>query len=180
GISRAAVLPTGGQHEAPSSREAPRFRKRAHGFRRLGARRHVLARGLQPGAHALCRRRLTRLPSADNCHLPGRGEQEDRRMKFIQEFGYTVKVGQEEAHQKWAVENDERLRKAAPPGSKYIGTFIAVYSTEKHAGGYRVLLELDSYGALDTGAATTKDPNSEWSKLVVESSKFTDTDWNMP
>ena len=101
-------------------------------------------------------------------------------MKFIQEFGYTVKVGQEEAHQKWVLENDERLRKAAPPGSKYIGTFIAVYSSEKHAGGYRVLLELDSYGALDVGAATTKDPNSEWSKLVVESSKLTDTDWNMP
>ena len=74
-------------------------------------------------------------------------------MKFIQEFGYTVKVGQEQAHQKWVTENDERLRKGAPPGWKYIGTFTAVYSTEKHAGGYRLLMELDSYGALDAGAA---------------------------
>ena len=101
-------------------------------------------------------------------------------MKFIQEFGYTVKVGQEQAHQKWVTENDERLRKGAPPGWKYIGTFTAVYSTEKHAGGYRLLMELDSYGALDAGAATMKDSNSEWNKLVLESSKFTDADWNMP
>ena len=101
-------------------------------------------------------------------------------MKFIQEFGYTVKIGQEQAHQKWVTENDERLRKAAPPGSKYLGTFIAVLSSEKQAGGYRFLMELDSYAALDAGAAAMKDPNSEWTKLLFESSKFLDTDWNMP
>jgi hypothetical protein len=101
-------------------------------------------------------------------------------MRFIQEFGYTVKVGEEQAHQKWLTDNDDRLRKAAPPGSKYIGTFIAVFSTEKHAGGYRVLMELESYGAMDTAAATMKDPKSEWNKLILESSRFTDTDWNVP
>jgi hypothetical protein len=26
-------------------------------------------------------------------------------MRFIQEFGFTVKVGQDEAHQKWMLEN---------------------------------------------------------------------------
>lgn len=101
-------------------------------------------------------------------------------MRFIQQFGYTVKVGQEEAHQKWVIEHDEALRKAAPPGSKYIGTFVAVYSSEKHAGGYRVLVELDSYGAMDAGAAAFKDPKSEWNKLLLESSKFVETDWNLP
>jgi hypothetical protein len=106
--------------------------------------------------------------------------QEGRRVRFIQEFGYTVKIGQEEAHQKWVIENDERLRKAAPPGTKYIGTFVAVFSTDKQAGGYRFLMELDSYGALDAGAAAAKDPNSEWTRLGLESSQFTDTDWNKP
>jgi hypothetical protein len=101
-------------------------------------------------------------------------------VKFIQEFGYTVKIGQEEAHQKWVIENDERLRKAAPPGTKYIGTFVAVFSTDKQAGGYRYLVELDSYGALDAGAATAKDPNSDWFRLGLEVSAFIDTDWNMP
>lgn len=101
-------------------------------------------------------------------------------MKFIQEFGYSVKVGQEEAHQTWVIENDERLRKAAPPGSKYIGTFITVFSSEKRAGGYRVLMELDSYGAMDANAAASKDPKSKWNKLLIESSKFIDTDWNLP
>jgi hypothetical protein len=111
---------------------------------------------------------------------PRQGEQEDAAMKFIQEFGYTVKDGQEEAHQKWVIDNDERLRKAAPTGSKYIGTFIAVFSSEKRAGQYRVLLELDSYGAMDAGAATMKDAKSDWNKLVSEQSRFADTDWNLP
>jgi hypothetical protein len=101
-------------------------------------------------------------------------------MRFIQSFGYTVKVGQDGAHQKWVVENDERLKAAAPKGSKYIGTFAVVFSSEKQAGSYRFLMELDSYGAMDTGAATMKDPKSEWAKLLLESSKFSDLDLNAP
>jgi hypothetical protein len=101
-------------------------------------------------------------------------------MRFIQEFGYTVKVGQDEAHQKWTIANDERLRAAAPAGSKYIGTFAVVIGSEKQAGSYRFLMELDSYGAMDTSAAATKDPKSEWAKLLVESSRFVDLDLNAP
>ncbi len=101
-------------------------------------------------------------------------------MKFIQMSGYTVKGGQEEAHQKWLIENEERIRKAAPPGWKYIGTFAAVLSSEKGAGAYRVLWELDSYGAMDVSAATAKDPDSDWLKLGLEQSKFVDPDWNLP
>ena len=65
-------------------------------------------------------------------------------------------------------------------GREYVGTFVAVYSSEKHAGGYRVLMEMDSYGAMDAGAATMKDPNSDWNKLLVEQSRFVDTDWTVP
>jgi hypothetical protein len=101
-------------------------------------------------------------------------------MKFIQMGGYTVKVGQEEAHQKWLIENEERIRKAAPPGCKYIGTFVEIFSSEKAAGAYRVVFELDSYGAMDTVAATAKDPSSDWHKINMEVSKFFDFDWNLP
>ncbi len=101
-------------------------------------------------------------------------------MRFIQSFGYTVKVGQDGAHQKWVIDNDARLKAAAPKGSKYLGTFAVVFSSEKQAGSYRFLMELDSYGAMDVGAAAMKDPKSEWAKLLLESSKFTDLDLNAP
>lgn len=101
-------------------------------------------------------------------------------MRFIQEFGYTVRVGQDEAHQAWLTANDAALRAAAPPGSRYIGTFTVVYSSEKQAGAYKVLMELDAYGAMDTSAAAMKDPTNEWSRLVRESTAFMDTDLGAP
>src|SRR5688572_3039010 len=65
-----------------------------------------------------------------------------RAMRFIQEFGYTVKVGQEEAHQKWLMENEATLATSMPPGSKYLGTFATVYSSEKRSGWYKTYFEL--------------------------------------
>jgi hypothetical protein len=101
-------------------------------------------------------------------------------MRFIQEFGYTVKVGKDEAHQQWLIDNDERLRKAMPPGSKYIGTFSVVYSSEKQAGSYISLFELDSYAAMDVSSAANKDPDSEFGKLLRDVSQFFDFDLNAP
>jgi hypothetical protein len=101
-------------------------------------------------------------------------------MRFIQEFGYSVKVGQEEAHQKWLIANEEKLAAAHPKGAKYIGTFAMVFSSEKQAGFYKTFVELDSYGAMDTLAAAAKDAKSEFGKLLRESSKFSDYEWNAP
>ncbi|MEO5884770.1 MAG: hypothetical protein ABIQ58_04560 [Candidatus Limnocylindrales bacterium] len=101
-------------------------------------------------------------------------------MRFIQEFGYTVKVGQDEAHQRWCAENDAALKASAPAGSKYIGTFILIFGSEKQAGGYRLLVEMDSYAALDVSAAASKDPQSDWGRLVREWSQFLDTDLAAP
>lgn len=101
-------------------------------------------------------------------------------MRFIQEFGYTVKVGQDEAHQRWLIENDARLRAACPPGTRYIGTFAVVFGSEKQAGGYRVLFELDSYGALDASAAAAKDSESEFGRVMRESSRFLDVSLDAP
>ena len=97
-------------------------------------------------------------------------------MRFIQEIGYTVRLGHEEAHQRWLIDNDAALRAAAPAGTTYLGTFTVVFSSEKHAGAYKVLMELDSYGAMDAGAAAMKDPTSDWARLLLESSVFWETD----
>ena len=101
-------------------------------------------------------------------------------MRFIQQFGYTVKVGQDEAQQKWLIENDAALRAAMPPGTKYIGTFSVVFSPEKQAGGYFMMVELDSYAAMDTAAAAMKDPNGDFGRLMRESTKFGDFDLQAP
>ena len=101
-------------------------------------------------------------------------------MRFIQEFGYSVKVGQEEAHQKWLVANEEKFAAAHPKGTKYIGTFSVVISSEKQAGFYKTFVELDSYGAMDTLAAAAKDEKSQFGKLLRDSSTFADYDWDAP
>ena len=101
-------------------------------------------------------------------------------MRFIQEFGYTVKVGQEEAHQKWLADNEQALAKSMPAGTRYLGTFVVVFSSEKTSGWYRTMVELDSYGAMDKLAALNKDPNSEYGRLLRESARFGDYDLAAP
>ena len=101
-------------------------------------------------------------------------------MRFIQEFGYTVKVGQDEAHQRWLIANDARLKASSPPGTRYIGTFAVVFGSEKQAGGYRALFELDSYAALDVSAAAARDAGSEFGSLLRESSQFIDVSLDAP
>ena len=101
-------------------------------------------------------------------------------MRFIQEFGYTVRIGQEEAHQKWLMDNEDKLAKSHPKGTRYLGTFATVFATDKQAGNYRTFVELDSYGALDRLAAAGKDASSEFARLNREWSGFGDYDLNAP
>jgi len=101
-------------------------------------------------------------------------------MRFIQEFGYSVKPGEEEAHQKWFAQNEKKLAAAHPKGTKYIGTFATVVSSEKQAGFYKTFVEMDSYGAMDALAAAAKDEKGAFGRLIRASSRFTDYDWNAP
>lgn len=101
-------------------------------------------------------------------------------MRFIQEWGYTVKVGQEAAHQEWLIANDAAIRDSAPEGMRYIGTFAVIFSTEKQSGGYRMLYELESYAAMDAGAAANKAVDHPWSRLTRDWSRFLDTDLAAP
>jgi hypothetical protein len=99
-------------------------------------------------------------------------------MALIQEFGYSVKVGMEEAHQRWMEKNEKRLAAAHPAGTRYIGTYVVVFSSDKQSGSYRSLIELDSYAAIDRMAAAMKDPKGKLGKLMREWSAFGDYDWN--
>ena len=101
-------------------------------------------------------------------------------MRFISESGFSVKVGEEEAHQQWFEQNEAALAASTPEGVTYLGTFITVMSTEKQGGFYKSYLELDSYAALDRLAAATKDASSEWGRLLRESSRFADYDYAAP
>jgi hypothetical protein len=101
-------------------------------------------------------------------------------MRLIQEFGYTVKVGQDEAHQRWITENDAAIKASTPAGTTYMGTFTVVVSSEKQAGSYKQLFGLDSYGAMDTNAAAAKDANSDFGRLIRDWSQFLDTDLAAP
>ena len=40
-------------------------------------------------------------------------------MRFIQEFGFTVKVGEEEAYQQWLIENEAALAASYPEGTRH-------------------------------------------------------------
>jgi hypothetical protein len=101
-------------------------------------------------------------------------------MRFMQEFGFTVKVGQEEAHQQWLEENEPALAAAMPEGTRYLGTFAMIFTSEKQSGFYKTYIELDSYGAMDRMAAANKDASSDLGRLLRESSKFGDYDLNAP
>jgi hypothetical protein len=101
-------------------------------------------------------------------------------VRFIQESGFTIKVGQEEAHQKWLTENEERLAQVHPEGTRYLGTFAVVFTTDKEAGLYRSFVELDSYAAIDRLAAASKDASGEFGRLLREWTAFGDWDVHAP
>jgi hypothetical protein len=96
-------------------------------------------------------------------------------MDFIAEFGFDVKQGKAQEFQKWLAENESKIAAACPPGVEYVGTYAVIYTSEKHAGGFRQYLRLDSYGAQDLLAAAMKE-GGDFATLVDEVSQFVDQD----
>ena len=101
-------------------------------------------------------------------------------MALIEEFGFTVSEGREEAFQDWLRQHEEELRQSHPPGVRYLGTYGVVFSSEKQAGTYRLLLELDGYAAIDTFSEAIKDAESDFGRLVREHSSFSAFDPTLP
>ena len=86
-------------------------------------------------------------------------------MALIEEIGFTVSEGREEAFQEWLRQHEEELRQAHPPGVRYLGAYGVVFSSEKQAGTYRVLLELDNYAAIDTFSEAMKDAEGDFGRM---------------
>lgn len=95
-------------------------------------------------------------------------------MRFIDVQGFCIRPDKQVEFQKWLVANEERIRKSYPEGSEYGGCYAAVFSSEKNAGEYYWLDILDSYGAIDRGAALGKDPTSDYAKTAEEFLRFLD------
>ena len=97
-------------------------------------------------------------------------------MRFIQETGFSVRVGHEEAFQRWLVANEARIASTYPEGTEYLGIYGTVFTSEKKAGGYRVLERLGSYADLDRLSALAKDETTEFAKVWREFTHFMDPD----
>ena len=101
-------------------------------------------------------------------------------MRFIQEWGYSVPPGKEEEHQAWVQANEKALRAASPAGTRLLGFYATVYSSEKQAGFYRMFVELESYASMDATAEAMQDGTSDFGRLIREHSAFMDTGWDAP
>jgi hypothetical protein len=96
-------------------------------------------------------------------------------MRFINMQGFCIRLDRQVEFQRWLIANEERIRASYPSGTEYGGIYVAVFSSEKHAGEYYWLDILDSYAAMDRAAALGKDPDSDYAKIGEEFLRFVDT-----
>ena len=96
-------------------------------------------------------------------------------MDFVSIQGFDVPAGKMGALQEWLHKHDEKLREASPEGCAYLGTYVAVQTSEKKAGNVFVLWQLDSYGAQDTLAAVGAE-DGKFRELVNGFLSFVDLD----
>ncbi len=93
-------------------------------------------------------------------------------MDFILTYGYDIALGKASEFQRWANANEQAWKDAMPEGTAYAGTYAAVFSTEKNAGSFFTIYQLDSYGAQDRLAAALKE--GELARIMGESMQFMD------
>ncbi len=77
-------------------------------------------------------------------------------MNFILHYGGDLKQGKSRELQAWLDANEKEYANSMPEGIKYLGTYFAMYSSDKAGGAVHSLLQLDSYGAQDNLAAAGK------------------------
>jgi len=99
-------------------------------------------------------------------------------MRFIDVQGFCIRLDKQVEFQEWAIKNEERIKKSYPAGTEFGGIYAATFSSEKNAGDYYWLDILDSYAAIDRGAALGKDSTSDYAKIGAEFVQFLDTDRN--
>lgn len=94
-------------------------------------------------------------------------------MSFIAHMGGDLEPGRMREFQQWLAANEQAVAEAHPEGTRYIGTFVAIYS-QKGTGTIHTLIEMDSYGAQDALAAAGMDTDSAYGRLVNEYVSFFD------
>ena len=94
-------------------------------------------------------------------------------MDFLNIGGFTIKAGKNREFQEWVRANSAALTKAMPKGTELVGIYASVFSSEKHSGAYKIVMRLDSYGALDRLAAAGKE-DPEFMRLAAELASFGD------
>ncbi len=103
-------------------------------------------------------------------------------MRFMREYGFCVKVGRDEEFQRWLMAHEAEIAASYPEGVQYLGTFVTIFTTDKHGGDYRTFEIHDSYAAQDRLAATMKDSATRFSQLWREANSFIDPkrpgDWS--
>lgn len=95
-------------------------------------------------------------------------------MSFIAQFGGDLKEGKAREFQEWLSANEKEYANAFPPGSKYLGTYFAIYSSEKEGGNVHTFIEMESYATQDALAAEGRNPESLYGKLQNEAFGFFD------
>lgn len=92
-------------------------------------------------------------------------------MAFIQQFGGEIKPGTAREFQAWLAANEEEFGNSYPAGTKYLGTYFTMYSSDKTGGAVHTFVELESYGSQDVLAAAAQGDDT-YAKLLNEFASF--------
>lgn len=87
--------------------------------------------------------------------------------------GGDIKKGKLRKLQQWLAENEAQLAENAPAGCEYLGTYVNIFDSDRHAGQVKTFMRLDSYGAQDNLAAAG---DSVFGKLVGEMLEMFDSE----
>jgi hypothetical protein len=96
-------------------------------------------------------------------------------MNFLHLWGFDVKQGKTREFQQWLSANEEKLALECPEGTKYLGTYACVETSEKTAGSFRSVFQLERYGTMDNFSAAMKEGGT-FAVLMGEFTEFMDQD----
>lgn len=94
-------------------------------------------------------------------------------MDFLNISGFDVPPGKNVEFQAWVRANSAALAAAMPEGVGLVGIYAAMFASERHGGDYRIILRLDSYGAMDRFSAAMGEAG-ELARLMDELGNFGD------
>lgn len=94
-------------------------------------------------------------------------------MSFIMHQGGDIAEGKSYELQEWLTANEAEFAAAHPEGCRYLGTYFAIYASDKGGGRVHTFVEMDNYGAQDA-FATASGSDGTFAKLISEFAGFFD------